>query len=117
MKISICSNLYDYSGDYLLDYNFESSELSFFSRRVSRTATLDGKATIVDNGYTASDATFTIVLTDITARQKLSLLTMMQLHSLITVSVNSNLFLGVVESVQDRESLKIKFLVKNEIHY
>jgi len=116
MNISICASLFDFSANFLVEADFENSDLSYVSRRVSRTATLDGKATIVDNGYTASDATFIIVLKEITNLTRLSILTMIKLHSLLTISVNHNVFLGAVESVQDKDNLKIKFLVKEQIN-
>lgn len=116
MKISICSKLFDYNGNFLIDYDLEQSEVSFLSRRVSRIATLDGKASVVDNGYTASDATFVVVLKDIDLTIRASLLTMFKLHSLITMSVNSGVFVGVIENVQDKDTLKIKFLVKEQIN-
>ena len=37
------------------------SELSAAVRRVTRTATLDGRAALIDMGYTASDATFKVI--------------------------------------------------------
>ncbi len=116
MKISICSNLFDYNGAFLLDYDHSKSQLSFLSRRVSRTATLDGKATIVDNGYTASDATLIIALDNIDYLTKVALVTMIKIHSLITVSVNSDIFLGVVDTVQETDTFKIKFLVKEQLN-
>jgi len=115
MIISICSHLFDYAGDFLLTAETDS-DLSHISRRVSRSATLDGGCIIVDNGYTPSDATLTIVVSQITDSTRLALLQMIKTHSAITIAYQNNIFLGVVEKVDDTNQLKIKFLVKSALN-
>ena len=115
MIISICSHLFDYSGDFLLIAE-QDSDFSHVSRRVSRSATLDGGCIIVDNGYTPSDATLTIVISQITDATRLALLAMIKTHSAITVAYQNNIFLGVVEKVTDTNQLKINFLVKSALN-
>ena len=115
MIISICSYLFDYAGDFLLTAE-QDSDFSHVSRRVSRSATLDGGCIIVDNGYTASDATLTIVISQITDSTRLALLQMIKTHSAITVACKDNIFLGVVEKVDDTNQLKIRFLVKSALN-
>lgn len=116
MIISMCSNLYDAFGDFVLNVDFLDSDFSHISRRVSRTATLDGGSVIVDNGYSASDATFSIVISDIDDSKRLLLLLMIQRHSEIIVSAKNNIFLGVVETLEDKDKMKIKFLVKRQLN-
>ena len=116
MIISICSQLFDYNGDFLVQVILDDSDLSHISRRVSRTATLDGGSVIVDNGYSASDATFSIVIRDIDAATRLNLMLMIQRHSAITVSLKGNIFSGVVETLEDKDKMKIKFLVKQQLN-
>lgn|SRR5574343_569679 len=116
MIISICSQLFDFFGDFLILIEPFDSELSHISRRVSRTATLDGGAIIVDNGYSASDATFSIVIRDIDNATRVALMAMISRHSAITLSVKENIFLGVVETLEDKDKMKIKFLVKQQLN-
>lgn len=116
MIISICSQLFDYFGDFLIPIEQFDSDLSHISRRVSRTATLDGGAIIVDNGYSASDATFTIIIRDIDNTTRVALMTMIKRHSAITISVKENIFLGVIETLEDKDKMKIKFLVKQQLN-
>jgi len=110
--ISICSYLFDYAGDFLVIAE-PDSDFSHVSRRVSRSATLDGGCIIVDNGYTPSDATLTIVISQIADATRLDLLQMIKTHSAITVAYQNNIFLGVVEKVVDTNQIKINFLVKS----
>jgi len=116
MIISICSQLFDYNGDFLVPVILDDSDLSHISRRVSRTATLDGGSVIVDNGYSASDATFNIVIRDIDDATRLGLMLMIQRHSAIIVSIKNNVFSGVVETLDDKDKMKIKFLVNRQLN-
>jgi hypothetical protein len=113
MIVSICSKLYDNQGNFLVDADENDSDFSSVSRRVSRSATLDGGCIIVDNGYTPSDATFTIVIKKIDDSKRLGILAMTKIHSLVTVANKDAVYEGVIESIQDINSMKIKFLVKS----
>jgi hypothetical protein len=116
MNVSICSKLFDYDGDFLLAIDEFNSDLSHITRRVSRTATLDGGSIIVDNGYSASDATFTIIIRDIDNPARLALMSMIRRHSAIIVSVKEDIFSGVVETLNDKDNMKIKFLVNQQLN-
>ncbi len=116
MIVSICAALFDYAGDYLVNADVDDSEFSHIARRVSRTATLDGGAVIVDNGYTAGDATFLLVIRDIDDATRLGLMALVQRHSSITVSVKENIFSGVVEKLEDKDKMKIRFLVNEQLN-
>lgn len=115
MIISFCSQLFDYSGDHLLEPDMNKSDFSVAARRVSRSATLDGGALIVDNGYTPSDATFVIHLPSISMEQRDAIISTVKTHSAIIVSCKAGCFLGVVERVDESSGLKIRFLVKSDL--
>jgi len=115
MIISLAAYLFDWEGDYLVEAD-QDSTLSHVGRRVSRSATLDGGCVIVDNGYTASDATFTLIVSDIDNITRLGILGMIQRHSLLVAAFDNNVFLGAVETVEDTRKLKIRFLVKQQLN-
>ena len=115
MIVSFCSYLFDYAGQHLFEPDMQNSDFTFTSRRVSRTATLDGGALIVDNGYTPSDATFIISLPHITAQERAALLSTIQNHSLLVLSTKTGCFLGVVEKVDEANAFKIRFLVSRDL--
>jgi len=115
MIVSLCSALFDYSGDHLLDLDMSKSDLSVLSRRVSRTATLDGGALIVDNGYSVSDATFNLSLPNITAEQYAGISATIKRHSLLSLSCRLGCFIGVVDAVDESQGFKIRFLVKSQL--
>jgi len=114
MIVSFCSALFDYVGDHLLDIDMNNSNLSALSRRVSRTATLDGGALIVDNGYAASDATFVLSVANITPEQHAALSATIKRHSQLTLSCIAGCFTGVVDNVDESQGFKIRFLVKSQ---
>jgi hypothetical protein len=107
--------LFDLNGDHRFEPDMKDSDFTVASRRVSRTATLDGGALIVDNGYTASDATFTISLPHISATARTALLDTIKTHSLLVLSCKAGCFLGVVEKVDEANAFKIRFLVSRDI--
>lgn len=113
--ISIAAYLFDWAGDYLVEAD-QDSTLSHVARRLSRSAILDGGCVIVDNGYTASDAAFTIIISDIDNQTRLGLLSMVQRHSLLIVAFGGNIFSGAVENVEDKDKMKIRFLVKAQLN-
>jgi len=115
MIISLCSHLFDYGGDHRIEVDIGKSDFSSVSRRVSRTATLDGGALIVDNGYSVSDATYILSVPDLSAESRLALLATLQRHSLITLSCKTGCYLGVVEQVDESQGFKIRFLVKTQL--
>ncbi len=59
MQITFESTVFDPVGVIRLEA-LPGSDLSASTRRVTRTATLDGQAVIIDNGYTSADSTLAI---------------------------------------------------------
>ena len=70
MQITLESTVFDPVGVISLEA-LPGSDLSASTRRVTRTATLDGQAVIIDNGYTSADSTLAIeaALTEAEAQQ------------------------------------------------
>lgn len=116
MNISLCSFLFDYSGDHRFLVDMDKSDFSLMSRRVSRTATLDGGALIIDNGYSASDATFSIIIPNMSFSDRAAILATLQRHSLIILSCKTGCFLGVVERVDEAQGFKLSFLIKSQLN-
>lgn len=115
MIVSLCSYLFDYSAQHQLEPDMKDSDFTLASRRVSRTATLDGGSLIVDNGYSASDATFIISLPILSFEQRAALLATIQTHSLLILSCRTGCFVGVVEKVDEANGFKIRFLVQRDL--
>lgn len=113
--ITFSAHQFDFEGDHRLEPNMGSSDFSPIARRVSRIATLDGSAVIVDNGYSASDATFVISLPDLSLSQREALLSTIKRHALIVVSGVFGCYLGAVERVDESAGFKIRFLVKTSL--
>ena len=112
MRITLESTVFDPVGMISLEA-LPGSDLSASTRRVTRTATLDGNAVIIDNGYTSADSTLTVeaALTEAAARR---LHHLMQIYPEIIASTPDGCYLGVIESVrQGRDgSIAISFLIQ-----
>lgn len=95
--VALESWVFDPLGSIVLDAT-PDSELSASARRVSRTATLDGNASINDNGWTAADATLTISAY-LTAEEHATIQRLIRLYPDVVCSTDSGCYLGVIESV------------------
>ena len=115
MQITLESTVFDPVGVISLEA-LPGSDLSASTRRVTRTATLDGNAVIIDNGYTSADSTLTVeaALTEADARR---LHHLMQTYPEIIASTPDGCYLGVIESVrQGRDgSIAISFLIQRTL--
>ena len=115
MQITLESTVFDPVGVISLEA-LPGSDLSASTRRVTRTATLDGQAVIIDNGYTSADSTLAIeaALTEAEAQR---LHHLMQIYPEIIASTPEGCYLGVIESVrQGRDgSIAISFLIQRTL--
>lgn len=117
MRISLCTVLFNVNGDVFLTAS-EDSDVVYLSRRLSRTATLDGGSIIVDNGFTASDGTIRLVITpdnnSIDIYRKIT--DIIKQYGLVTVASIEGVFLAAIESVvNSKTTLTIKLLVKSQL--
>ncbi len=115
MQITFESTVFDPVGVISLEA-LPGSDLSASTRRVTRTATLDGQAVIIDNGYTSADSTLAIeaALTEAEAQR---LHHLMQIYPEIIASTPDGCYLGVIDSVrQGRDGrLAISFLIQRTL--
>jgi len=116
MLISITTVNFSLSGHLI----FEASEESDFgatSRRVSRTATLDGGCLITDQGFSHSDRTFRLLSKNPLSTAEIE--TLRSLHrdyALINAAVPEGVFQGVVESFRETNGfVTMTILVKEKI--
>jgi hypothetical protein len=92
------------------------SDLSASTRRVTRTATLDGQAVIIDNGYTSADSTLAIEAA-LTKAEAQRLHHLMQIYPEIIASTPDGCYLGVMDSVRQGGDgrLAISFLIQRTL--
>jgi len=68
MTVTLSPTVFDVDGGVTIPLG-PGSDLRTFTRRIQRSATLDGGAVVVDNGYSPADRTFTIDLQKLTKEQ------------------------------------------------
>lgn len=116
MLVSICPILY---GSHIFINADESSNFDYLSRRISRTATLDGGCHIADNGFTPSDGNITIVIPASNNNKILqaNIQQLIQQFGLFTISTaRHGFFICAFESVVfDKGELKLNFLIKTKV--
>ena len=98
MRITFESTVFDPAGVISLEA-LPGSDLSASTRRVTRTATLDGNAVIIDNGYTAADSTLGIEAW-LTESEQQRLQHLMRIYPEIIATTPEGCYLGVIDSVR-----------------
>lgn len=85
------------------------------SRRVSRTATLDGGVVLIDSGYSEGDRTFELYAAGMKDRW-LTVKDLFLQQPLVYLSIDEGLYAGVIEKAQIQDGeLYIRFLPKEKI--
>ena len=94
--VSLAAAVFDPIGSVTIEA-LPDSELSASTRRVTRTATLDGNAAMVDNGWTASDSTLTVeAYLDTTQEAVINRL--IRLYPDVVCSTEFGCYSGVIQS-------------------
>lgn len=116
MFVSICPTLY--SRNHVFVKASLESDFAYLSRRINRTATLDGGAFIADNGYTASDGTIKIVIdaSNNSTQTAETLALIIQQFGMVTVASKHGIFLAAFDSITpSKNQLSVKFLIKSKL--
>jgi hypothetical protein len=113
--IGISTLTYDLDGHVIIREGVNSQN-PVLSRRVTRTATLDGKATLNDLGFSDSDGTFFLSMMHVTQDQIDTLRHMIQNYSKLMLCFKHGAFEGVISSL-DTNSLPIlaTFLIEKKV--
>ena len=115
MQITLESTVFDPVGVISLEA-LPGSDLSASTRRVTRTATLDGNAVIIDNGYTAADSTLAIEAW-LTKTEEKRLQHLIQIYPEIIATTPEGCYLGVIDSVRQNGDgrMQVSFLVQRTL--
>ena len=115
MRITFESTVFDPVGVISLEA-LPGSDLSASTRRVTRTATLDGNAVIIDNGYTAADSTLAIEAW-LTESEEQRLQRLMRIYPEIIATTPEGCYLGVIDSVRQNGDgrMQVSFLVQRTL--
>lgn len=111
--IALAAPQFSLSGALVLTADAKS-RVADRSRRVSRTATLDGGVTILDRGYTHGDRTFSIVGTGISRADVDAVAALLEDWSLLVVSTREGCFLGAPSTLTyDGEGMTLQILISS----
>lgn len=112
MRVTFESTVFDPVGSIGLEA-LPGSDLSASTRRVTRTATLDGNAAIIDNGYTAADSTLSVEAW-VNKPDLLRLQHLIQTYPEIVATTPEGCYLGVIDAVRQGGDGKtrVSFLIQ-----
>ena len=111
--MSIRTPLYDLNG-FILFQEAANTSYPELSRRVTRTATLDGNSTINDMGYSDSDNSYIIRINNMPQSDILKLSTIIKTYALVYLSTREGVFYGAISSLNTaNDPAEFTFLIKN----
>lgn len=113
--IGLSTLVYDLNGYMILK---ESPDTIFpnTTRRVNRSATLDGNSIISDFGHSVSDGTYIIKLRDLIKADRDKLKNIVESYSLLRLSTKQGCMLGVIKSLDvEATPVEILFLVQEKV--
>lgn len=101
--ISIASLQFDPIGTLIVPRPGPGSELQSGSRRVTKTATLDGGVAVSDTGSSDADRVLSIAIPNASAEQIETAARLVRIYPLVTVSLKDGAYQGVPESYDLRD--------------
>lgn len=114
-SVVIASSVFDPLGYVALDVK-PDSEIGTISRRITRTATLDGGATIEDNGYAPADATINLTVRLVSVEYENLLMRLVKLYPFLVLSTRYGAFLGAVDYFKPSGATgALRFLVTQQL--
>jgi len=111
--IAISTPTYNLSGHIVIN---ESPDTLYpqLTRRVTRTATLDGKSSINDMGYSDSDGAYVVRLNDSSLKDNLE--SLIKSYPLLYLSTIHGCFSGVIKTMDmSKNTPEFTFLIKERI--
>lgn len=114
--IAISTPTFDLDGSLVIrDYD-PSTDIRSRSRRVSRTATLDGGCVIEDNGLSHADRLFRIVLKALSQAEVENIERLIEYYSELYISTPEGVFGGVMENLNNNNgTVTVSFLVERKL--
>ena len=114
-QIALAAPTFDPFGSILLEVEL-TSDLVSVGRRLSRTQTLDGGASIVDGGFSDADRTLTVQILELSADDEAVLRRLWQLYPLLTVCTREAVFLAAPERFDySGGTATLRLLVKQKL--
>ena len=113
--ISITAQTYDLIGEALFEPD-QASDVKSNARRVTRTATLDGGCSIVDQGFSHADRTLEIKKHQVSRELGDRLWYLFQTYSLLRISMPDGLFNGAIGNLSIKQgNLSMRVLIKERL--
>jgi hypothetical protein len=111
----ISTPTYNIAGTVCLKYDSDS-ELKTNTRRVSRSATLDGGVVFTDGGYVDGDRKFTVNYKNASEAEELALWEIFKDYSQVILSTPEGCFTGVLETVRCQNGIgSVSILYKERL--
>lgn len=115
MNITLSVDTFDTNGFLILKAAL-GTKITRLTRRVSKTATLDGGSAVLDLGHSPSDQDYEILVDEITVVDLEKLKDLVRLYPSINMSTREGYFKGVITNfTADEVPLRFTFSVKEKV--
>lgn len=98
-RVGLANASFDLLGAWVFDVHPGKSKLVDLSRRMSKTATLDGNVYLSDFGYSDGDRTLFLLLPEVTEATENALINIIKGFADVTVSMKDGCFSGKMKRV------------------
>lgn len=114
MRIALSTPTYDLAGDLLFDA-LPESKAHTYTRRIQRTATIDGGAVLDDMGYTNGDRSIEFEVAYSEAAFD-SLRYLVKNYGAVNLAAESGFYYGAIERVErDADLITVQFLAESGV--
>lgn len=115
MNITLSVDTFDTNG-FIILRAARGTKITRITRRVSKTATLDGGSSVLDLGHSPSDPDYEIVVDAISLGDLEKLKDLVRLYPLVNMSNSEGYFKGVItDFTADEVPLRFTFSVKEKV--
>ncbi len=114
--IGISTPTYDINGSFLIRHIESDTDTTARSRRVTRTATLDGASEIEDLGMSHSDRTFDIRARGLSLAEYDKLALLVETYPLLIITTDEGAFEGAPEKISiNNDITNIRILINSKL--
>lgn len=114
-SVSLCADVFDPEGDVLLPA-VASSDIGSMTRRITRTATLDGGASLEDLGHCPGDMTLRVVFKLASTELDQKVKRLISIYPLLTLATQHGCWRGAVDDYKPAgATATLQFLVQTQL--
>lgn len=115
MMVFFSAPMFDVRGAVVLSADRTKSNYIGIKRRLTQTQALDGTSFVYDGGFSETDRALAFVVNEITENSLADLLHLCRDYTQVMCAIENEFFSGVLEEVDARDNIKVKYLIHEKL--